>query len=267
MKVQILLGAGEMGKNAPCPSVCCFTILFQLFSTIMRSHLLLLVVLLTSIIAARGQAIIVVNDPTVKAPETKMTSAEEAIFKEQAVPAVRKAISSDTCQESVDVAGVAHGSFTRAGAKQSLVFYQYCQTGNAFGQVGLVLIENNKLIGNYISDSGWSTDIEPVPDIDQNGLDEFVLGFSGGMHQGQGGIGVDIMEFSNGIPKGIGWYKAEEYAETQATTVWKLTAKPGMTPVFYQQKYDSTENDKWRRVGVNTILKLGKPISTFTAVK
>ena len=107
-----------------------------------------------------------------------------------------------------------NGAFTTAGPKQTLVFYQFCQTGNGLGWVGLVLIEDGKVIGNYISDGGWSANIGVVPDINQNGLNEFTLAYSGGMHQGQGGVGVDLMEFSGGHPKGIGWYKAEEYADT-----------------------------------------------------
>jgi hypothetical protein len=116
--------------------MCCFMLLFQLFSTIMRSHLLL-ALLLTGAIVTYGQGSVVVNDPTKTAVESKMTTAEEAIFNRDALPKVRKAISTDVCEESAEVAGVARGSFTKAGAKQSLVFYQYCQTGNGLGQSDL----------------------------------------------------------------------------------------------------------------------------------
>ena len=88
-----------------------------------------------------------------------------------------------------------------------------------------------------------------------------------GMYQGLGGFGVDLMEFLVGIPKCIGWYKAEEFADTEAVSVWKLTAKPGPVPVFYKQKYFSGENSKYRKVGANAVTKLTKVNGKFTAVK
>lgn len=232
-----------------------------------RYFLSSMVAFAASAAAVFGQGTVVVNDPTKTAAETKLSKTDETVFSRDALPRVRKQIASDVCTESVEVAGVVNGAFTKAGAKQTLLFYQFCQTGNGLGWVGLVLIEDGKISGNYISDGGWSADIGVVPDINQNGLSEFTLAYSGGMHQGQGGIGVDIMEFSNGLPKGIGWYKAEEYADTQATTVWKLTAHPGKTPIFYRQKYFSGEGEKWRRFGSNLAFKLGKAYSKFEAVK
>ena len=221
----------------------------------------------TGVAAVFGQVTVVVNDPTKTAAEIKLSTVDETIFNRDALPRVRRQIATDVCTESAEVAGGVSGAFTKGGPKQTLVFYQFCQTGNGLGWVGLVLIEDGKVIGNYISDGGWSANIGVVPDINQNGLNEFTLAYSGGMHQGQGGTGVDLMEFSGGHPKGIGWYKAEEYADTQATTVWKLTAKPGKTPIFYRQKYFSGEGEKWRRVGGNLAFKLGKAYSKFEAVK
>lgn len=218
-------------------------------------------------LTAFSQGTVVVNDPTKEQPDVKLTAADQALF-DSALPAVKKAISTDTCNaDSIEVAGFADGTFSKTGAKQRLIFYQYCQTGNGFGWVGLVLIEGSKVVGSYISDSSWTVGIGAVPDINQNGLDEFILEYSGGMHQGQGGVGVDLMEFSGGVPKGIGWYKAEEFADTEAVSVWKLTAKPGPIPVFYKQKYFSGENSKYRKVGANAVTKLTKVNGKFTAVK
>ena len=232
-----------------------------------RYSVLIITMLLTGAILSRGQGTIVVNDPTKTAAGTKISKSEEKIFNRDALPKVRKQLTNEVCNESVEVAGVAHGAFSKIGAQQTLVFYQYCQTGNGLGQVGLVLIENAKVIGNYVSDGGWSVDIATVSDINQNGLDEFILSFSGGLHQGQGGIGVDLMEFSGNAPKGIGWYRAEEILDTESTSVWKLTAKPGRVPVFYRQKYAATGNNKWKVVGRSTKYTLGKAYSKFTEVK
>ena len=223
-------------------------------------------IFLSSVLAC-GQGTVVINDPTKKAVEGKWSKAEEEIFLNDARPKVKKMIPEDVCEESVEVAGVARGSFSKPNAKQTLIFYQYCETGNGFGRVGLVLIDSGRMVGNYIADAGWTVAIAAVPDINQNGLDEFTLVYSGGLHQGQGGTGVDMMEFSGNMPKGIGWYKAEEFDETEASNAWKLTAKPDRAPVFYRQKYASAKNNKWRRVGAAGVFKLGKAYSTFTVVK
>ncbi len=250
-------------------SKCCLSRVFGLFSTIMKIKpaVAVLGLIFLSSILALGQGTVVVNDPTKKAVEGKWSKAEEEIFLNEARPKVKKMITEDVCEESVEVAGVARGSFSKPNSKQTLIFYQYCETGNGFGRVGLVLIENNRLSGNYVADAGWTVAIGAVPDINQNGLDEFTLVYSGGLHQGQGGTGVDVMEFFGNTPKGIGWYKAEEFDETEASDAWKLTAKPGRAPVYYRQKYTSAKNNKWRRIGANTVFKLGKAYSKFTVVK
>lgn len=223
--------------------------------------------LLSGSLAASSQTV-VVHDPTTGGDPAELTAAEQAIFDRQALPRVRKAIPEETCGESLQPAGVVRGAFTAKGKRQSLVFYEYCQTGNGFGWNGLVLIEGDKVVGNFISDGGWGVDIGSVPDINENGILEFTLSYSGGMHQGQGGTGVELMEFSGGKPVGIGWYKAEAFGPTEAVTSWKLTAKPGTPPTFYKQKFFSGEGRKPKAVGKAAVTRLDKAfVSKFEAVK
>jgi len=217
---------------------------------------------------AASSQIVVVHDPTKTSPVTKLTAAEKRIFERDALPPVRKMIKSEVCEESLQDAGVVRGAFTAASKRQSLIFYEYCQTGNGFGWNGLALIEGDKVVGNFVSEGGWGVDIALVPDINQNGILEFTLAYSGGLHQGIGGTGVDLMEFSDGLPVGIGWYKAEEFGPTGATNSWKLTAKPGKTPAFYKQKYSSGEGKRPRPVGRNAVTKLDAVfVSRFEPVK
>jgi hypothetical protein len=242
------------------------------FSTILlemkRRELVFVVAAVVALtLSTFSQGTVVVHDPTKDAPEVKLTQAEQALF-DSAMPAVAKHVPSEGCDtETRETSGVAHGSFTRAGARQTLIFYQYCQTGNGLGWVGLLLIEGGKVVGNYISDAGWSNGIETVPDVNQNGLNEFTLALSGGIHQGEGGVGVDLMEFSAGLPRGLGWYKAEEFSESQTGSAWKLTARPGKPPIFYKQKFLSGENQKYRPRGGAVATKLGSPYSKFEQVK
>ncbi|MEP6788548.1 MAG: hypothetical protein ABJB40_08955 [Acidobacteriota bacterium] len=217
--------------------------------------------------AANGQGTVVINNPTVTAKETKPSAAEQSLVDRNALPRIKAKFQSDTCDVNLENAGVIHGAFTRAGAVQTLTYFQVCQTGNGLGVIGLALIDNGKVIGNFASDGGWTDTIEAVPDVNQNGLSEFTLSYSGGLHQGHGGVGVDLVEFKNGLPVGIGWYLAEKIEDTDATQVWKLTAKPGKEPVYYRQRFLSNDGKKWRRAGIPTAFKLGKAYSKFTAVK
>ena len=216
----------------------------------------MLALVLVCSLGALAQKTVIVHDPAMDAGDGKPPAGYEAIVTQEALPRVRAFVGKDACEEDVAFAGFADGAFTTAGADQTLVFYQFCQTGNGFGWNGLVLLEDGKIVGNFVSSGGWAVDIQIVPDINQNGLDEFTLAYSGGIHQGQGGTGVDLMEFSGGLPKGIGWYKAEEFGPTEAVTSWKLTAKPGKTPIFYKQKFLAGEGKKPKPVGRNTLTKL-----------
>jgi hypothetical protein len=218
--------------------------------------------------SATAQALVVVNDPTNDSGDPTQLSTTEQAYLDRALPSVRKRLPEDVCGESLQPAGAVKGSFTRAGAKQMLIFYEYCQTGNGFGWNGLVIVEGGKIVGNFVSEGGWGFVIGRVPDIDQNGIDEFTLAYSGGLHQGAGGTGVDLMQFANGVPKSIGWYKAEEFGETEASSMWKLWAKPGKAPVFYKQKYFSGENRPAKPVGKRAVTKLAKVfVSKFEVVK
>ena len=219
------------------------------------------------LVSTAGAQTVVVYDPTQTVTETKMTRGEQGVFDSVVLPAAKRAVGRDVCEADVTQSGVARGAFTKAGANQSLVFYQYCQTGNGFGQVGLVLMEGDRLLANFMADAGWTVDIGRVADINKNGLDEFYLVYSGGLHQGQGGTGVDLMEFAAGSPRGIGWYQAEKFDETQATTAWALSVKPGLKPVYYRQKYFSGEGEDYKPQGKAAAFILGKAVSKFRAIR
>lgn len=214
-----------------------------------------------------AQSTVVVHDPTKDSTSRRPTAAETAIFETSVIPKVKNAISTDVCEAEPEIAGVADGSFSKAGTVQTLIFYQYCQTGNGFGWAGLVLLEKNKPIGSFITESGWTIDIRTVADLKKNGFDQFTLQWSGGLHQGRGGVGVDLVEFSNGVPKAIGWYLAEEIMYEETTKAWKLTAKRGNRPTFYRQRFSSPDGKKWRAVGGAKPYKLVRKTITFEAVK
>lgn len=204
----------------------------------------------------------VINDPTLPSAtrdsEPEPPKAIAKLYETKILPPVRKKLVSDGCSDSPTFTGLVDGAFTKAGTKQTAVFYQFCETGNGLGWVGLSIIEKGKVVANFVQDSGWALSIGKVADVNKNGLDEIKLEFGGGMHQGQGGSGVSIYEFKDDKPVEIGWYQATKFDESETTTAWVLTAKAGKTPVFYSQKYLSAGNNKWRRSGANKIYRLKK---------
>jgi hypothetical protein len=208
-----------------------------------------------------SQSTIVINTPNSEPSKAVLSAAEQALMDKEILPKARKKLAGDACNESIEIAAVTHGAFTKKGADQTLIFYQFCQTGNGLGSAGIALIENGAAIGNYVSaESGWTNNARTLPDINQNGLSEVALYYSGGMHQGQGGIGVDIMEFSAGALKGIGWYQAEGFTET-TDNAYKVTVKPGPKPVFFRERWASMDDgNSYKKAGSAVPLKL-KPVT------
>ncbi|MEP6850409.1 MAG: hypothetical protein ABI999_16230 [Acidobacteriota bacterium] len=235
----------------------------------MKTHMLAAVFLiLVCSLSAAAQRTVVINRPNEKTVTAILSASEQKLMDKSVLPKVRKKLASDACSESVDVSGIIHGAFTRAGTTQTLVFYQFCQTGNGFGSAGIAIFEGGKVTGNYISaESGWTADAKTLPDINQNGVDEIALFYSGGMHQGQGGIGADIMEFSGRMLKGLGWFQAQSFTET-TDVEYKMTAKPGAKPLFFREKWSSPDDGKpYRKVGNALPLKLKAVFGSFEELK
>lgn len=235
----------------------------------MRSKILLLslATFFSLTISVFAQQTVLVNDPNAKTTEPKISPAEENLIRREVLPKARKKWTSDVCDEEFEVKGAAKGAFTKSAANQTLIIYQFCETGNGLANNGLVLIENGKIISSYISEVGWVLDLKALPDINQNGLDEFAVFYSGGMHQGESGTGVDIMEFSGARLKGLGWFQAESESERSGDFAYKVTVTPGKVPVFYREKYVSTKSGKWRKAGGATKFSLRKTVGEFSLLK
>ena len=223
-------------------------------------HLSIAISILAFLVPAAFGQRIVIHDPTLPASGEQVEPPKSIakLYETKVLPPVRKKLVSDGCPDSPEYTGSVEGAFTRPNSVQMAVFYQFCQTGNGLGWVGLAIIEKGKVVSSFVQDSGWALSIEKVLDVNRNGLDEIVLEFGGGMHQGEGGTGVSIYEFKNDKPVELGWYQSSKFDASDTFTSWKLTAKPGKTPVFYNQKYISTGNDKWRRSGANKVYRLKK---------
>lgn len=239
----------------------------------MKANILMAILaVMIAAISVQAQSLFVVNEPAVKPKPLTLSAAENRLMERSVLPKVGKVLIGslgEVCHEGeYEVSNAAKGSFTRAGAQQTLVFYQFCQTGNGLGAVGVAVLENGKVEGIYVAeDGGWSVDARTLPDINQNGLDEAALYFSGGMHQGAGGTGVEVIEFSNGKLQNLGWFNADSFTDSGPSIAYRVSVKIGGTPVFYRQKFTSRDEKHWRPVGKQTQFRLDKPITSFAAVK
>ena len=156
----------------------------------------------------------------------------------------------------------------QARFRSDLIFYQYCQTGNGIGSAGLVILENGKPVANFLAEeAGWTEDSSVLPDINQNGVDEIELYYSGGMHQGDGGIGVDIVEYSAGSIKGSAGISRMGIRRQGPVFGFKVTVNPGKVPAFFKQKYLQNAAGNWRQTGKVLPLKLGEIVCPFEPIK
>ena len=87
------------------------------------------------------------------------------------------------------------------------------------------------------------------------------------MHQGAGGTGVDVFEFSGNSLHGLGWFQSEGFSEDAPTFGYKVYVKQGKAPVFSRQKYLLGNNEKWRPSGKLAVFKPGENIAKFTAAR
>jgi hypothetical protein len=218
-------------------------------------------------ISSVAQSSIVINTPGELPAKPTLNAAEKRLMDRSILPKVRKKLAGDACTAEREIAGIMHGAFSKAGTDQTLIFYQFCQTGNGLGSVGVALFDNGKVAGNYVSaESGWAVDAKILPDINKNGMNEVALYYSGGMHQGSGGTGVDIMEISGGNLKGIGWFQTEGFNE-KSNWAYKVWVKPGAVPAFFQEKWAANSAGKLRKAGNAVPLQLKKTFGTFEAIK
>lgn len=164
-----------------------------------------------------------------------------------------------TCEEddfsSLDISGMASGSFTKPNAQQKAYLYELCRSGRAFGIGGIVVVENSQVIAHYVyGENGLDADIAALPDINQNGFSEIML-IGGGTGQGYTHGAVEIIELTPGGVNSFGI--ADTYEDNFGTedakksaTAYKISALSGKPPVFFREAYTRKSYEgKWIPAG------------------
>ncbi len=220
-----------------------------------------------------AQGALVVYDPTKKEPKENFTRAEEASIKRLVVPKLKGRISPETCAEEFEITNAATGSFTRKGARQKAFLYEYCQYANGWSYGGIVITEAGKPVMHYFFNGAWQMNFWSLPDINKNSLNEMVVHWSGGMHQGMIGTGIVWLEVAGADLRELGSAQAyssecdSDSAKKVCDYSWKITVKPGAKPVFYHQKMTGGDGHRWKIIGRTLPVKIEKPTVEYELVK
>lgn len=187
-------------------------------------------------------------------PDTDTPSNPDVqLIKRYALPKARSAWRSDRyCTERFDAIGVTNGSFTKNNSAQRAVLYRFCSKGHDIANNGIVIIEKGKIVAHIIYHGGNDYSIQTLPDINGDGLSDIVIG-DGSTHMGHAeAIAIPISVSSAGIKNhGIADVYKDDCGidpENCKTLAYKITVKPGVTPLFYRETYRK-KNDSWTRVG------------------
>lgn len=226
-----------------------------------------------------GQGTAVLYDPLAKAPEADPQPADERLVREHLLPkAVRHWESGEMCSgDQLNLIGSVDGAFTRPDAKQRVIVYELCQTGNGFANNGIGVFENGRVVAHFVEEGGWHLEVRKAPDLNRNGRAELILETGGGMHQGYTGSSVTVLEIGETEVADLGTYLAytnecENYAPGKyCDRSYKLTASAGPQPSFFAQKFvnrGTESRPKWIASGKPLAAKpIAETAVKFTLIK
>ena len=190
-----------------------------------------------------------------------MTPAEQKLIEKEVrqKESVIREKSSQVCEEdeqsSFGISGWTNGSFTKPNVRQKAYLYELCRSGLSYGIGGIVVVENGRIVAHYVyGENGLDSEIDVLPDINQNGFSEILL-VGGGSGQGYTQGAVEIIEFTPGGIKSFGiadtyednfgTVKAKRYAKA-----YKISVQPGASPDYFRETYTRrSETGKWILAG------------------
>ena len=195
----------------------------------------------------------IVYDPANDEPY-KSPAAELDFVKSFVLPAVKNIWNESVCTENINIAGRAEGSFTKPKTKQTAYLFEYCETGNGIANDGILIAENQTPTALYVFDGGLPLGFSKLADINRNRLDEMVIQWAGGMHQGQIVTAAVVLETTPVNLRELGamqssWSVCDgETSTLKCGYAYKITAAPAIRPIFYQLKMVG-EGKTWRAAG------------------
>lgn len=167
------------------------------------------------------------------------------------------------------------GSFTKKGAKQKAILYNFKNTGqNAFIN-GIVIIEKNNVVAHIVYNGDSDNTIGALPDINKNGLNEIIVAGSG-QNTGEIWKSIVIVELSKSSVNKLG--RMAVYTDNFGSSIRrgkaeasKLLVKPAHTPVFYKELFISkdinTGKNSWNRADDMKQVKLDDDNTEYIFLK
>lgn len=162
-------------------------------------------------------------------------------------------------EDDYRVLAVAQAAFTRRGADQQAVLYLLSRWPRCCPNLGLALIEDQRLLGSFAFDAVAQT-LAAVPDLDGDGLEELVMSGEFGMG-GHSERSFTLLSLASGAPRSLGGslLGSSDCAAMGAKgrRAVRVTATPGLAPVFRAGHYVAgCETQDWLPDGGTRMLKL-----------
>lgn len=160
----------------------------------------------------------------------------------------RENSANEDVSSDLNVYTVLDGSLTKPKSSQKAYFYHICWSeGGKYATAlgGIAVVERQKAVSHFIYSgiSGFEN-IRVLPDINQNGLSEVVLGFASKIDGLLIGRSIGLFEIGANKIIILGETTTSDMTE-DGETAYKISAKVGKTPVFYHEAFfDKSESDK-----------------------
>lgn len=203
---------------------------------------------------------------------SKEPAAEDTKFAEAEFTANEAKIldsSSMGCDEDskgMSVLATVSGSFTKAGAEQKALLYEYCRSGRNFGIGGVIISEAGAAVAHYaFGENGLFYDMSTIKNLRGKGIDAIVLS-AAGTGQGYTNNDVSIFEFADGTIDFIGsagTYESNGGAAASdadiLTTAYRISVQTGSDPIFYRDTFEQNGGAKdWKETSKDEKFDLNK---------
>jgi hypothetical protein len=208
--------------------------------------------LLLAAAPAGAQARRLVYDPRWPYHHADATPAEKALLDREIRHVAARVFREMACSggtDGADVIDVAAGSFTRPGAAQRAIYYEWCRPATAIAAGGVVVVEGGRIVAHAVT-GDWPSQIRRVPDLDGDGRDELLL-VAGQTEQGETTDWATVLS----LPPGRAVTRVFSVRLSECGTldrgatdqVWPLYVVPGPRPRFLTQRLTSAcERGTWR---------------------
>lgn len=214
------------------------------------------------VVVADGRDEVTSKEPA--ADDTKFAETEFAANEAKILDSSTMGCDEDS--KGMSVLATVSGSFTKAGADQKALLYEYCRSGRNFGIGGVIISEGGSAVAHYaFGENGLFYDMSSIKNLHGKGIDSIVLS-AAGMGQGYSSNDVSIFEFTGGTLDFLGSASTYESnggaAEKDAdilTTAYRVTVQTGSDPLFYRDTFEQKGGAKdWKEKSKDEKFDLNK---------